>query len=301
MTVLRRNRDHAEQRPGRAERRVCAPPHLRLSSRSATLRRWWVSGLRPACSGQTVGEASNQRVVGHEGPFENKLDDHVPGTHQERHDSAFAWRAAAHTYAAFRMAADACPEGMAGMAEQVMAGDGRRLERALASERQRGSELAQAFRPGGSSSARREASAGVRTSSGPGGVMSTATPKSHSSTIDQTCLSAAAAGSELTEIRRARPAVSSQTSAGIRLSARYGPEDRPPPGNAASAGPGQRCGVTRRPGPRTASGPISTASSLPCPNRASRRPERFIRPERAAGSVRDASPRRACRNRRRAS
>ncbi len=44
--------------------------------------------------------------------------------------------------------------------------------------------------------------------------MSTATPKSHSSTIDQTCLSAASVGSEHNEMRRAKPAASSQTSAG---------------------------------------------------------------------------------------
>src|SRR6266702_4238714 len=31
-----------------------------------------------------VDEASNQRVLGHEGPLK-QLDDHIPGTHQERH------------------------------------------------------------------------------------------------------------------------------------------------------------------------------------------------------------------------
>ena len=37
--------------------------------------------------------------------------------------------------------------------------------------------------------------------------MSAATPESHSSMIDQTCASAAAANSELTEMRRVTPVV----------------------------------------------------------------------------------------------
>jgi len=68
--------------------------------------------------------------------------------------------------------------------------------------------------------------------------MPAGTPKSHSSTIDQTCLSAAADGSVLTEMRRATPSASSQTSAGSRLSARYGPAGTlTPAGSAASARP----------------------------------------------------------------
>jgi hypothetical protein len=57
---------------------------------------------------------------------------------------------------AFRMAADACPrDGMACMAELVTAGEGRRLEQALATERQPGysrlrrSARAAPLRPGG--------------------------------------------------------------------------------------------------------------------------------------------------------
>ena len=104
----RRNRTAVRVRLGRHVGR------LRLAARSAGLRASPPAAVITLCDppsmvgaripapllGQTVGEASNQRVVGTKGRS-NKLDDHVPGTHQERQMSEFAARAIVHTHARF--------------------------------------------------------------------------------------------------------------------------------------------------------------------------------------------------------
>ena len=117
--------------------------------------------------------------------------------------------------------------------------------------------------------------------------MSTATPKSHSSTIDQTCLSAASVGSEHTEMRRARPAASSHTWTGSAASERYGPEGTLTPADSAASARAKstvrRQRVTGT--PRTASESISTASSL-APNRASKGHSGSVTPRGPLGSAR---------------